>query len=129
MIYIETAEQGGRGIYLDIHAAERDGRGVRLSGMVGDGFYEGEVLIEVGREVEVTFVDSWLGGGEVNAFLERCGADRLRLALAEAGRSLPLAATLSLRGAGGAPSPHVHLPLFDGGGRVAEEGCRWAKSA
>lgn len=88
MIYIGNAETAGQGIYLDLHATERDGRGVRFSGTVGDGCYEGEVLIDFSRHGEVLLADEWLGGSEVRAFLERCGGDRLRVALIAATREL-----------------------------------------
>ena len=62
MIYIGTTQDNGSAIYFDIHAAERQGRGMRFCGTLGDGSYEGEVLVEVGSNDCVTFADAWLGG-------------------------------------------------------------------
>ncbi len=90
MIYIGTAEFDGSAIYFDAYAAERQGRGVCVSGTVGDGCYEGEVLVEVGRFEEVTFADAWLGGSGFSEFLSRCGTEVLERSLIEAVREMPI---------------------------------------
>lgn len=90
MIYIATTEANGTAVYFDIHATERQGRGLRISGLVGDGDYEGEVLVETGREVVVTFVDAWLGGAGFHDFMQRCGAEKLEAALVESVLDLPM---------------------------------------
>lgn len=90
MIYIATTEDNGSAIYFDIHAAERQGRGMRFSGTIGDGCYEGEVLVEVGRTDSVTFADAWLGGSGFSEFMERCRSDVLELALLDSVREMPV---------------------------------------
>ena len=90
MIYIGTTEDNGSAIYFDIYAAERQGRGMRISGTIGDGCYEGEVLVEVGRNDSVTFADAWLGGSGFSEFIDRCGSDVLEGALLESVREMPL---------------------------------------
>ena len=90
MIYIGTTEYNGSAIYFDIHAAERQGHGTRISGTSGDGCYEGEVLVEVGRNDSVTFADAWLGGSGFSEFIERCGSDTLERALLESVREMPI---------------------------------------
>lgn len=127
MIYIATEELEGRGVYFDTHSVERSGRGVRVCGTVGDGCYEGEVLIEVGGEAEVTFVDQWLGSREAVSFLSRCGADRLRAALVEAALEMPLVRGLRSDEGGRQPLPHVHLPLFSAAGLIAEDVPGWCR--
>jgi hypothetical protein len=89
MIYIGTTEDNGSAIYFDIHSAERQGRGMRFSGTVGDGCYEGEVLVEIGRIESVTFVDAWLGGSGFAEFFDRCGTTMLEDALLESVREMP----------------------------------------
>jgi len=89
MIYIGTTEDNGSAIYFDIYSAERQGRGVRFSGTVGDGCYEGEVLVEVGRSESVTFADAWLGGSGFSEFISRCGSAMLENALLESVREVP----------------------------------------
>jgi hypothetical protein len=89
MIYIGNAANNGSAIYFDIHSAERQGRGMRFSGTVGDGCYEGEVLVEIGRTESVTFADAWLGGSGFNEFVDRCGMTMLEEALLESVRELP----------------------------------------
>lgn len=90
MIYIGTTENNGCAIYFDVHAAERQGRGFRVSGTVGDGCYEGEVLVEIGKSEAVTFADAWLGGPGFSEFLDRCGQSTLEAALLESVREMPL---------------------------------------
>lgn len=89
MIYIGTTENNGSAIYFDIHSAERQGRGMRLSGTIGDGCYEGEVLVETGRSESVTFADAWLGGSGFAEFIDRCGMTMLEEALLETVREIP----------------------------------------
>ena len=89
MIYIGTAEESGSAIYFDIHSAEQQGRGMRFSGTVGDGCYEGEVLVEIGRIESVTFADAWLGGPGFSEFISRCGTAMLEEALLESVREMP----------------------------------------
>ncbi len=89
MIYIGTTESNGSAIYFDVYAAVRQGRGMRISGTIGDGCYEGEVLVEVGSSDSVTFADAWLGGSGFNEFMDRCGSDILEKALLESVREMP----------------------------------------
>jgi hypothetical protein len=88
MIYIGTTGNNGSAIYFDIHSAERQGRGMRFSGTVGDGCYEGEALVETGRCESVTFADAWLGGSGFSEFIERCGLTILEEALLESVREM-----------------------------------------
>lgn len=90
MIYVGTTTDNGSAIYFDIHAAERLGRGVRISGTIGDGSYEGEVLVEIGRTDSVTFADAWLGGFGYSEFANRCNLDLLEDALLDAVSEMPV---------------------------------------
>lgn len=121
MIYIGTTEDDSSAIYFDIHAAEQQGRGVRISGTVGDGSYEGEVLVEVGRNDSVTFADAWLGGAGFQEFLARCGARQLEQSLLEAVRELPLFQCRPCL-------PHGN-GLAYAAGIVAEPAPRWQRGA
>ena len=89
MIYIGTTQDNGSAIYFDIHAAERQGRGMRFCGTLGDGSYEGEVLVEIGSNDCVTFADAWLGGSGFRAFMDRCSAEVLERALLDSVREMP----------------------------------------
>jgi len=86
MVYIGTSQEQGQAIYFDIHAIRKVRQGLEVCGTVGDGCYEGEVLVECGSIDEVTFVDSWLGGAGLSGFLRRCDEGLLRQALIEAAR-------------------------------------------
>ena len=107
MIYIGTTEDSGSAIYFDIHAAERQGRGVRISGTIGDGCYEGEVLVEVGHSESVTFADAWLGGSGFSEFMERCSSDVLEIALLDSVREMSIFPSRTCQ-------PHVHTQPCSG---------------
>lgn len=117
MIYIGATEDCGSAIYFDIHAAERQGRGMRFSGTIGDGCYEGEVLVEIGRNDSVTFADAWLGGSGFSEFMARCGSDVLEMALLDSVREMPVLQSRTSQ-------PHVYsLPCT--GSVVAEPMPLW----
>ena len=88
MMYIDTISEDGSAIYFDVHTAERLGHGVRISGTIGDGCYEGEVLIELGPAESVTFADAWLGGLGYNEFVGRCDLSNLQKDLLESVREM-----------------------------------------
>lgn len=121
MIYIGTTEINSSAIYFDIHAAERQGRGVRFSGTVGDGCYEGEVLVELGRSESVTFVDAWLGGSGFREFIARCDLARLESALLESVREIPVFRSRRSQ-------PHVNNTSHSDGS-VAESSPLWQSGA
>jgi hypothetical protein len=89
MVYIGATTNSGSAIYFDAYAVERQGRARRISGIIGDGCYEGEVLIETGCGDCVTFADAWLGGSGFAEFLSGCGADVLERALLDTVREIP----------------------------------------
>ena len=64
MLWLQCDAQENLNLYLDIEQVEeRQFRGrsfFAVSGICGDGRWEGEVLVEIGDEVTVTFVDDWL---------------------------------------------------------------------
>jgi len=86
MIWLQMEEENGRTLYLDIHRVEQRQQGERLCysvvGMLGNGLEEGEVLIEVGSEVDVTFVDDWMPGRGLPAFITEAGRETVASALA-----------------------------------------------
>ena len=120
MVYIGTTKNSGSAIYFDIYSAVRQGRGMRISGTIGDGCYEGEVLVEVGRSESVTFADAWLGGSGFVEFLDRCGSDVLEQALLDSVREMPL---LHARRS----QPHCNRLTY-GGTLVSEPDFTWNHS-
>ncbi len=117
MIYIGTTQDNGSAIYFDIYAAERQGRGMRFCGTLGDGCYEGEVLVEIGDSDCVTFADAWLGGSGFSEFMERCRPEALKSALLDSVREMTLFQSR-------ASQPHCHsLPCL--AGSVAEDLPLW----
>ncbi len=114
MHYIGTTNQGGGAIYFDPHTAERNERGARVCGTIGDGQYEGEVLVETGCFAGVTFADDWLGGQAFRDFVHRCDLVVLKRALLEIVEQMPI---FSVR----RDPAHQDLPLRSVA-RVAENG-------
>ncbi|MFA5515679.1 MAG: hypothetical protein WDA20_05270 [Desulfuromonadales bacterium] len=88
MIDLNLAVQDGAAIYLDVQCIEarqtRSGETYALTGTLGDGRYEGQVLVEIGDRVEVTFVDDWLGMPEMHEFFRRTERDAVDAALTSA---------------------------------------------
>jgi hypothetical protein len=87
MIWLDMMEENGSAFYLDIRGIEpRRRRGETLyaiSGVLGDGRNEAEVLLDVGSEVEVVFVDEWLSKGRLRGLFSRVNRDELVRALVE----------------------------------------------
>lgn len=87
MIWLDISEENGRVLYLDIRGIEPRHRGnetiFSLTGVLGDGLDETEILIEIGRLVEVTFVDEWLHNGRHSDLLSRLDQEELKKVLVE----------------------------------------------
>jgi hypothetical protein len=85
MIWLDMTEENGRGLYLDIRGIEtrrRRGETVfTISGVLGDGQDEAEVLLEVGNEVEVVFVDEWLSNVRQAGLFARVNREEMVRAL------------------------------------------------
>lgn len=71
MVYFATTQNENSAVYFDIHTALRGQNEVCFSGIIGDGFYEGEVLVSMGHRDSVTFLDAWTGSSDFNEFKER----------------------------------------------------------
>lgn len=88
MLVLTLGEQTGETVYLDIHHAEwRQRTGAphwAVSALLGDGWYEGEILIEAGEQVQVTFADEWIGHSQIGELFNRVGRENLLVAIREA---------------------------------------------
>ncbi|OHB28574.1 MAG: hypothetical protein A2X84_03610 [Desulfuromonadaceae bacterium GWC2_58_13] len=88
MVWLDVMGDNGSALYFVTDRVERlQGRGapgMAVSGLVGDGQYEGQVLIEVGSEVQVTFVDAWIATREFHRFVQRVDLIRVTAALSDA---------------------------------------------
>jgi len=86
MVWLDLIEENGSGIYLDIRHIESRGRGegttFAISGVLGDGRAEAEVLVEVEEAVEVTFVDEWLDTGRLHDLFSMVDREALLTAVA-----------------------------------------------
>jgi hypothetical protein len=87
MIWLDMTEENGRGLYLDIRGIEpRRLRGdtvFTISGVLGDGQDEADILLEVGNEVAVVFLDEWLGKVGQGGLFARVSREELVGALVE----------------------------------------------
>ncbi len=84
MVWLNAASENGSGLYLSIHRVEEDGgSSVSLHGTIGDGYYEGEVLIEIGAQIVVTFADAWLDRAALEEFFHRVERSEVESALSE----------------------------------------------
>ncbi len=84
MVWLNAANENGSGLYLNIHRIEeRAGSLFALHGTVGDGYYEGEVVIEVGEGTDITFADDWLDRSALNEFFGHVDRADVESALAE----------------------------------------------
>ncbi len=104
MIWLDLIEENGNGIYLDIRGIESrrrdDETSFAITGLLGDGRTETEVLVEVGAGVEVTFIDEWLDAGRLRELFSAVDREALLAALTEraAGMSFCLESFPSLEG-------------------------------
>lgn len=88
MLYLATGNPEANDLYLDIQNIEerrfRNRSFFAVSGVCGDGGWEGEVLIEVGAETAVTFVDDYLAPARLRDFFGRHERGRVESALRQA---------------------------------------------
>ena len=84
MVTLDMHVDLGSSVYLDIYHVEKTAGGFRLSAILGDGWYEGEVAVLIGQGVEVTFADALLAEEDLRAFFARIDASDLRRAIARA---------------------------------------------
>lgn len=88
MVWLDICDEQGNAIYFDIHHVERRRIERRwrhsVSGICGNGVFEVEVLVEPGREGEVTFVDLSAGPTMNDRFIDRVDATSLEVGLLEA---------------------------------------------
>ena len=87
MLYLATGNPEAGELYLDIqNIEERRFRGrhfFAINGVCGDGLWEGEVLVEVGDETTVTFVDDYLNPARLGEFFVRHERGVVETALAQ----------------------------------------------
>ncbi|MFO7984069.1 MAG: hypothetical protein R6V08_11500 [Desulfuromonadales bacterium] len=109
MIYLCNSEQDNLAVYLDVHAMKRQDRGFALSGTLGDGHYEGDVMVEVGMEVDITFADLWLNRAGLQTFFDRVDRNMVESALADAARIVVEGETENNQDCSCDSAPHVAM--------------------
>lgn len=110
MIVLSLEQEVAASPYFIVHHVQRRTEGTPgwvVSGTLGDGWYEGEVAVEVGSRQAVTFADDWIAPAVLAEFFQRVDreqvCDALYRALAEVSedRRTPPAAASRQR-------PHWH---------------------
>ncbi|MEJ2201606.1 MAG: hypothetical protein P8X63_11440 [Desulfuromonadaceae bacterium] len=130
MVWLEVTGNNGSALYFVVERLERRtaaGKArTEVAGLVGDGQYEGQVLLEVAGEVEVTFLDAWLRPRAFQDFLQGLEPEQLTAALSEVARRL--AETLAGTSAESLPAKSVRTGR-NVLGRVAEGRPIWRQVA
>jgi hypothetical protein len=99
MIALDLEQAASSALYLDIHHVEFTDQGaLRVCALLGDGWYEGEVLIEVGDQVNVTLADLYLDETAIRPLLQRIGRDALEQAVGGAVSRMKFAVDGGMRG-------------------------------
>lgn len=122
MVWLDVSDNNGYALYFVTERIERLSgmrtEGFTVSGILGDGGYEGEVIVEVGENPQVTFVDAWLARDDFSRFVASIDRERVSAALTEVAAGL----TSEL-------SDHGNTPPRGGRGerstRIAEERTSW----
>lgn len=85
MLPIRVNSNNTHSVYLDIHHVALPDRGgsdhLVISAILGDGWYEGEVAVEIGSRVCVTFADQYLDEQRIAPFFERIERAELEQAI------------------------------------------------
>lgn len=107
MVWLNMLEEDGYALYFDIYHTERNSGcghpGYSFSGVLGDGHFEGEVQIEIGRFASVTFADEWLNPAPLAAFFQRSPRRQVEAALLDLCRMLATQAECEVQ-----PPPRRH---------------------
>lgn len=86
MIVLKLNQETAGTVYFDIHHLhlhqEKDQARYVASGILGDGWYEGEVAVTLGYPWQVTFADEWLDRGALQEFFSRVAREEVCAALA-----------------------------------------------
>lgn len=121
MVWLDVTGSNGSALYFVTDRVERMlGRGAvgySVTGIVGDGQYEGEVIVEIGVASEVTYVDAWLAASAFHSFEKRIDIDRVTAALTEAAERAACGLDFRATGSGERRSGRA--------GRVAESASVW----
>jgi len=122
MVWLDVMGNDGNSLYFVTDRIERlpgtRAAGFAVSGILGDGRYEGEVIIEVGDRSAVTFVDAWLASRDFNRFAASIDRERVTAALTEVAEGLA-------RNLSGAGNPVPRSRRGERGGWVAEDRPAW----
>ncbi len=92
MVWLDVTGNDGNALYFVTDRIERligtRAEGFTVSGILGDGGYEGEVIVEVGENPQVTFVDAWLARGDFSRFVASIDRERVSAVLTEVAAGL-----------------------------------------
>lgn len=82
MVWLQETTTAGHGLYFEIRSLEKQMKhGIPVAivtATLGDGSYEGDVLVEFGVSTDVCFVDHWLDPDALKTFFEQIDHQRLQ---------------------------------------------------
>jgi len=87
MIVLHLEQEVAASPYFIVHHLQRRSEGPHgwvVSGTLGDGWYEGEVAVEIGSRQAVTFADDWFAPAVLAEFFQRVDREQLCSALYQA---------------------------------------------
>lgn len=116
MIVLRLEQEVAASPYFIVHHLQRRAEGAPgwvVSGILGDGWYEGEVAVETGPRQAVTFADDWIAPTVLAEFFQRVDreqvCDALYRALAEVSGGPPTSQAAACR-----QRPHSHVEAGHG---------------
>lgn len=129
MIVLHLEQEVAASPYFIVHHLQRRSEGARgwvVSGTLGDGWYEGEVAVEIGPRQAVTFADDWFAPAVLAEFFQRVDREQLCSALYQAlatvSEDLPTTQATASR-----QSPYWHVASEHG--LIASGEPRWSAVA
>jgi hypothetical protein len=92
MVWLDAVENDGHALYLDrarcVRQRNAAGETVQLSGLLGDGSYEGEIQVTCSASGnDVTFADQWLAPRALAEFFQRVPRETVEAVLIDGCRA------------------------------------------
>ena len=130
MIVLQLEQEVAASPYFIIHHQELSSSEAStwvISGILGDGWYEGEVAVEIGACQGITFADEWFNRLALKDFFNRVDREQICVALYQALASTDKGRTFNR--AAGAEQTVPHYALESGHGLIGSGEPCWAAVA
>ncbi len=130
MIVLQLEQEVAASPYFIIHHQELSSLEAStwvISGILGDGWYEGEVAVEIGAHQGITFADEWFNRLALKDFFNRVDRDQICAALYQALACTDTGRTFNR--ASGAEQTFPHYALESSHGLIGSGEPCWAAVA